>query len=145
MTVCERIFRDLKFELPSTCVRRFVVTRDLVDNPAAALQRMLKQSQENTAFQEQQAAHAFARAFSETHGLKIRFTDDAAARLATLAKTTTLSIADFCADRFKDFQFGLKLVSQNTGQKEFVLGPDAVEEPDKVLSGWVVASYRKSP
>ncbi len=27
MTVCERVFRDFKFELPSTLVRRFVVTR----------------------------------------------------------------------------------------------------------------------
>src|SRR2546422_1149874 len=41
MTVCERIFRDLKFELPSTAVKRFVVTRDLVDNPPVELQKLL--------------------------------------------------------------------------------------------------------
>ena len=39
MTVCERVFRDIKFELPSTKVRRFVVTRELVDDPAAELQQ----------------------------------------------------------------------------------------------------------
>jgi len=39
MTVCERVFRDIKFELPSTPVKRFVVTRELVDNPAAELRR----------------------------------------------------------------------------------------------------------
>src|SRR5258705_5047236 len=33
MTVAERIFRDIKFELPSTQVKRFVVTRELVDDP----------------------------------------------------------------------------------------------------------------
>src|SRR5437660_240355 len=32
-TVCERVFRDIKFELPSSKVRRFVVTRQLVDAP----------------------------------------------------------------------------------------------------------------
>jgi len=37
MTICERIFRDFKFELPSTKVRRFVVTAALVDQPAADL------------------------------------------------------------------------------------------------------------
>jgi peptidyl-tRNA hydrolase len=37
---------------------------------------------------------------------------------------------------------GLKLISQNTGQREFLVGVDAVEEPDRVLSDWVVASYR---
>ncbi len=37
MTVCERVFRDFKFELPSTLVRRFVVTRELVDDPARGI------------------------------------------------------------------------------------------------------------
>jgi len=48
-----------------------------------------------------------------------------------------------CATKFKDFQFGLKLIAQNTGQQEFTIDADAVEKPDKVLSDWVVASYRK--
>ena len=50
---------------------------------------------------------------------------------------------DLCAEKFKDFQFGLRLISQNTGQREFTLDADAVEAPDKRLSDWVVASYRK--
>src|SRR6266496_3526857 len=37
MTICERVFRDIKFELPSTSVKRFVVTKELVDNPLAEL------------------------------------------------------------------------------------------------------------
>jgi ATP-dependent Clp protease ATP-binding subunit ClpX len=41
MTVCERVFRDLKFELPSSTVKRFVVTRELVDNPPATLNDIL--------------------------------------------------------------------------------------------------------
>jgi len=44
----------------------------------------------------------------------------------------------------KDFQFGLKLVAQNTGQTEFTLDEQAVEAPDKILSQWVVASYQKA-
>src|SRR6266481_6178046 len=37
MTVCERVFRELKFELPSTPVKRFVVTKELVDDPPCEL------------------------------------------------------------------------------------------------------------
>lgn len=40
MTICERIFRDLKFELPSTDVRELRVTRELVDNPVRVLERL---------------------------------------------------------------------------------------------------------
>jgi len=42
MTVCERVFRDLKFALPSARVRRFEVTEELVADPRAALRRLLK-------------------------------------------------------------------------------------------------------
>lgn len=41
MTVCERVFRDLKFRLPSSKVRGFAVTARLVDDPAGELKRLL--------------------------------------------------------------------------------------------------------
>jgi ATP-dependent Clp protease ATP-binding subunit ClpX len=42
MTVCERVFRDLKFKLPTSKVKRFAVTAKLVDDPAGELKRLLK-------------------------------------------------------------------------------------------------------
>lgn len=42
MTVCERVFRDLKFKLPTSKVKKFAVTAKLVDDPAGELKRMLK-------------------------------------------------------------------------------------------------------
>jgi hypothetical protein len=51
-------------------------------------------------------------------------------------------VRELCALRFKDFQFGLKLISKNTGQEVFTIDVDAVEAPDKFLSDWVVKSYR---
>lgn len=43
MTVCERVFRELKFKLPSSGVTRFHVTADLVDAPAVALKKLLRE------------------------------------------------------------------------------------------------------
>ena len=42
MTICERVFRDLKFRLPSSKVKRLVVTRETVEDPRAALARALR-------------------------------------------------------------------------------------------------------
>jgi ATP-dependent Clp protease ATP-binding subunit ClpX len=42
MTVCERVFRELKFALPSSRVRGFEVTPELVADPRAALRRLLR-------------------------------------------------------------------------------------------------------
>jgi ATP-dependent Clp protease ATP-binding subunit ClpX len=142
MTVCERVFRDFKFELPSTLVRRFVVTRELVDNPAAELQKLLAEHQKEERVVARQLVQDYAARFGESFKLNIRFTEAAADRLVAQALEQSVPVRDLCHARFKDYQFGLKLIAQNTGQQEFVIDEDAVESPDKVLSQWVVKSYR---
>ena len=47
----------------------------------------------------------------------------------------------FCHERFRDFQFGAKLIQKNTGQDTFSLPRTAIEDPDCWLSNLVVASY----
>jgi endopeptidase Clp ATP-binding regulatory subunit ClpX len=42
MTICERVFRDFKFQLPGSRVKRFSVTARLVDQPALELKRLMK-------------------------------------------------------------------------------------------------------
>jgi ATP-dependent Clp protease ATP-binding subunit ClpX len=143
MTVCERVFRDLKFELPSTHVKRFVVTRELVDDPKAELRKLLAENEKEERVVVRQLVHEFAARFRESHGLTIQFTEDAAEFLVEESLAQAVSVRDLCASRFKDFQFGLKLIAQNTGTQEFTIDRAAAETPDRVLSDWVVASYRK--
>jgi ATP-dependent Clp protease ATP-binding subunit ClpX len=142
MTVCERVFREFKYELPSTKVKRFVVTRELVNDPVSELQKVLSEHEREERNVGHQLVHEFGQRFYESHGLTLRFTEAAVDSLVSLALKQSLPLRDLCTERFKDFQFGLKLISQNTGQREFTLGPDAIAFPDKVLSDWVVASYR---
>jgi ATP-dependent Clp protease ATP-binding subunit ClpX len=143
MTVCERVLRDFKFELPSTGVKRFVVTRELVDQPAAALKQLLAEHEREGRAVLRQLVQEFGERYAKEHGLTLRFTDAAADALVAEALEKQLSVRDLCGTKFKDYQFGLKLISTNTGQKDFTLDADAVAAPDKVLSEWVVASYRK--
>jgi endopeptidase Clp ATP-binding regulatory subunit ClpX len=143
MTVCERVFRDVKFELPSTHVKRFSVTRDFVDNPGAQLKKLLAEQEKEERLVAGQLVGEFARQFGEMHGFKIEFTEAATAKLISEAAAQGKPVRSLCAERFKDYQFGLKLITQNTGRGEFSIDVEAVEAPDKVLSDWVVASYRK--
>jgi ATP-dependent protease Clp ATPase subunit len=143
MTVCERVFRDLKFELPSTHVKRFVVTRRLVENPPGELNSLLQEHEREEHKVLHQLVHEFGQRFKETHGLAIQFTEDAAEALTEEALSSGVAVRDLCTTKFKDYQFGLKLIAQNTGQQEFTIDAAAVKSPDQVLSDWVVASYRK--
>src|SRR5207247_9110794 len=83
MTVCERVFREIKFELPSTTVKRFVVTPELVDDPVAELKRILADPKREERIVTRQVVDEFARRFEEQHGLQIRFTASAAEWVVT--------------------------------------------------------------
>ncbi len=57
------------------------------------------------------------------------------------AAEKTRSVLQLCQQRFKDYQFGLKLIEKNTGVGEFDLEKEAVLDADKFLSERVVQSY----
>src|SRR5256885_2116022 len=133
MTVCERVFREIKFELPSSTVKRFVVTQELVDDPPAELQKILADPRQEERIVARQLVDEFARRFQECHGMVLKFTDAAADLLINEALDKAQSVRDLCSRRFKDFQFGLKLIAQNSCQKEFVIDTDAVQTPGKIL------------
>jgi ATP-dependent Clp protease ATP-binding subunit ClpX len=143
MTVCERVFRELKFELPSSDVRHFEVTRALVDDPHAELQRLLSDPRLKDTGVARQVIAEFAERFQRQHGLELRFSAAATERLAERAREQAIALRELCAVLFKDYQFGLKLIAQNSGTQVFEISAAAVDAPDQVLSEWVVASYQR--
>lgn len=145
LTVCERVLREFKFELPSSTVRQFVVTRELVEHPREELQRILKEPAYEQRELMRQCTREFERKFEEKHKLRITFADDAVEEIVERARQSQKSVTELCRQLFKDYQFGLNLVKNNTGQTEFVIPKAALADPDKFLSEWVVASYRKTP
>jgi endopeptidase Clp ATP-binding regulatory subunit ClpX len=46
LTVCERILRNFKYELPGSGVVRFTVNAGLIENPGAALKRLLEEGRD---------------------------------------------------------------------------------------------------
>src|SRR5439155_1405890 len=86
--------------------KRFVVTRELVENPPAELQKLLAEHEKEEHVVMRQLLHEFARRFHESHDLKIWFTDAAADRLVALALEQSKPIRDLCAEKLKDFRLG---------------------------------------
>lgn len=144
MTVCERTFRNFKFELPSTDVKRFVVDNGLVAEPKDSLEQLLSEHEKEARHVMYQLVRDFGHRFMDSHGFEIDFTDEAADKIVKEALEKNMSVRDLCAEKFKDFHFGLNLISQNKGQRKFTVEGDTVDQPDKVLSEWVVQSYRNS-
>ena len=140
LTVLERIFRDFKFELPSTAIKHFELSTEMIEDPL----KTLRQLKEKNAHLQQDVWLAdlkrFATEFEKAHGFNLEFKPMAADALIAEGTETDRTIQSLCEEKFKDFEHGLSIINRNTGQTVFKIGRLAVENPDKELSKWVVRS-----
>jgi endopeptidase Clp ATP-binding regulatory subunit ClpX len=142
MTVLERVFRDFKFELPSTSIRKFEVTSETIEKPTEHLKAMLK---ENVAAQRKLLAtevKTFAQRFKEEHGFELKFRSEAVGVLVEESIESDTTIRALCDRKFHDFHYGLTLISRNTGKTVFTISGSTIENPDKELSRWVADSFK---
>jgi ATP-dependent protease Clp ATPase subunit len=145
MTVCERLLRHFKFELPGTTLTELVIDDTLVADPANRLGQLLAEAGPVGDARVISEIAAFRRKFEQDHGVRLTFDSDAVARVAALSSERSQSVLQLCEEKFRDFQFGLQLIRKNTGQKTFQVTGEAIEDPDRFLSNLVVASYREEP
>ena len=141
LTVFEKLFRDYKYYLAGSGLSQMRVTVDLVREPKRVLERLMAEGQRQEAVTLEGGARQFADKFKAEHGIEIVFDEAAVRRLLQRAQRERMKMEELCAHLFKDFQFGLSLISKNTGQRKFVLDAAAVDAPDKFLSELVVQSY----
>ena len=144
MTVCERLLRDFKFELPGTSVSELKISDDLIDRREELLEQYRELGRQVDVEKASRELEVFCRDFEDEHGVNLEFQSGALSRLAEEAASQGRSLLQLCRQRFRDMQFGLKLIQKNTGRTTFELGSEAVEDPDKYLSDLVVQSYRSS-
>lgn len=141
LTVCERTFREYKFELPSAGVEDFVVTRAVVTQPEAELERVLAGGDYTGDVLIREQIRGFCRGFKQRHGIEIGFTDEAFDALIALARERGMTGNALCMDLYADYGYGLDLVRKNRTEDSFVLPAESVEDAEGFLSRLVRRSY----
>jgi ATP-dependent Clp protease ATP-binding subunit ClpX len=142
MTVLERVFRDFKFELPSTGIKSFRVDADTVANPSAELQRLLRENAERQRGILRSEVNAFAERFKRDHGFDLVFDETAVTALIEESLATDRTIRALCEEKFRNFHHGLKLLVREGEVQQFPISREVVENPDKTISRWVVERFR---
>ena len=141
MTVLAKMLRDFKFELPGTSISELKINADLIENREEVLAKYREEGTKVNLHKVKDEVEVFSREFNKKHGVKMQFTTEAIATLAELSSLQGRSVLQICKAKFKDYQFGLKLIQGNSGRKEFEISKEAVEDADKFLSDMVVQSY----
>ena len=141
MTVCEKVLRDYKFELPSTGVNEFVVTAAVVDTPDVELKRIITDADYNRETVMHEQVRRYESQFHAEHELQIQFDAEATALICERAFTDGKTIPQICDQILESYQHGLNLIKQNTRQTTFTFPKGVVENPDQVLEEWIRDSY----
>jgi ATP-dependent Clp protease ATP-binding subunit ClpX len=144
VTVCDRLFRDFKFELPGSGVRTLEIDFDLVSHPEKALKKLLDQAQAEAELNQAEMVRQFASVFSQKHGVQFEIEEAAIAKIVERARASGSNVTEFCNNLFKDYPYGLKLLRDRDTNLRFNVPVSAVENPDKFLSERVVDFYRQA-
>jgi ATP-dependent protease Clp ATPase subunit len=145
LTVCERLLRDFKFELPGSGVNSLRVDLDLIERPAERLSQLRASGEDERLRILRRSAQDFIERLGQAQGIVLQFTPAALELLVETAVARQKPVRELCAELFKDYEFGLRLVQRPAGGGPLVLPREAVEAPDKFLSDLVVRAYRQSP
>jgi endopeptidase Clp ATP-binding regulatory subunit ClpX len=142
MTVLERVFRNFKFELPSTSIKTFRVDAATVATPGDTLRAML---QDNALKQKdvlRAEVLAFASRFNQDHGFELIFDESAVLALIEESLASDKTIRALCENKFSSFHHGLKLLVREGDARRFTINRDVVENPDKAISQWVIERFK---
>jgi hypothetical protein len=118
------------------------VDEAFVHDPKAALAKLMKDCRHLALKQHLAEVDEFAERFGKMYGMTVRFTDEARERICELSEAAGKTVRSFCEERFKNLQFVLPQISQKTGQVEFVLDMDIVDDPEAVLTKMVTESLK---
>ncbi len=204
VSVLERVVLPFEKKLPSSQIRHFAVTADIVRNPESELERLLNGSPEtnfeiyrNLVEKEKAAVRenvlkvrkefaenyplifnpdrtelvinhhvktgiaaeavfaevrslyeqvrTFESEFYEKHGFKIHFNEQALNEILSEALAGNESAADICDRISVDYDYGFRLISDRSGNNQFVIPREAVVDHQKYLDELIRESYKQYP
>ncbi|MDR0901466.1 MAG: AAA family ATPase [Opitutaceae bacterium] len=144
MTVLERVFRNFKFELPSTAVKTFRIDERTVAAPAAVLQELLRENAKQQREVLRADVAAFTQRFQSEHGFELAFDESALEALIEESLALDKTIRALCEEKFRNFHHGLKLLVTEGEPRKFDITREVVENPDKAISRWVVDRFKNT-
>ncbi len=141
-TVLEKIFRDYKFELPSTGIKSLELGLDSVENPGQALLDLLAEKEPVRREVMQNDIDLFVTEFCDGHEIKLLINKSARETIIVQCLADNMTIKRWVNLNFHDFEYALKLISRNTGKKRFTVTKKLVENTEQELSNRIAESFK---
>ncbi len=139
--VCERTFREYKYNLPHSTVKRLELDDELVNSPDAVLKRLLESVKADQLGQMDLAFNSIAEEWSRRNGIQIHLHPEAARILSQKALDSGDRPEDVFSETLKDYEHGLNLIRRTQGVQQFEITGDVIRDPRATLDQWIRAYY----
>ncbi len=143
--VLERTFREFKYHLPHSSVRRLELTPELVENPETVLEKIMTESKADQLRDLDTAVNSIASQWSQRVGIEIRLQPEAARLLSRKSLDGGENVDDVFARIFKNYEYGLNLIRQTRGISSFEITPEVILDPEATLDRWIRSYYINDP
>lgn len=143
-TICEKIFRDFKYELPSSRSKVFTLTPQLVDFPREALEKLLDEERQEHRQKIRNGIRHFEESFLEKHGARIEFEETAVESILAKVLEGEIEVSPFLERLFLNYPYGLGLIQKKKRSEKFILTEEAVAHPNTVLERWIKNAYENT-
>jgi hypothetical protein len=84
---------------------------------------------------------AYESNFLDKKKIPIRFAEDAVDEILHRAVTKGESVTDICQQVSADYDYALKLIMDKTGEQEFIITREAIEDPETFINELIRRSY----
>jgi endopeptidase Clp ATP-binding regulatory subunit ClpX len=139
--VCERTFREYKYNLPHSTVKSLELTEELVNNPEEVLEGILQSARASQLEEMNQAFSTIAEEWSEKNGIQIHLQPEAARMLSKRALESGDKLEVVFSNIFKDYEHGLNLIRGAQGIPKFEITEEVIQNPRAALDEWIRAYY----
>ncbi|MCB9799770.1 MAG: AAA family ATPase [Candidatus Omnitrophica bacterium] len=143
-SVCERIFRGFKYELPSSQIRTFQLSSEMVKAPEDYLRKLLAAEHAGQRAQFIEEIHAFENRFKEKTGFEIHFNDPAREYLLEKLWKEGAEPTSFLEQLLSNYAYGLRLIQQKAPRDQFILPVETVDNPNSLLDQWIKEAYEQN-
>ena len=91
----------------------------------------------------QRQVEEFEMDFKRRNGIYLQFSEEAIDRISEMILNEDGKAATIFSRLSKDYEYGLELISDKTGQKEFIITREAVDNPEGYLDRTTREIYRR--
>lgn len=140
-TIFEQVFRNFKFELPSTKISTFLISREVILNPKKNLSKMLRSPLHyETKFYDAKINH-FEHNYYLVHQIHLSFNNALRNEIISSHKNEQKPIEELCQNVITKLGYGIELLSKNP-HKHYVITPEIIENIDRYIEKWVKESFK---